>query len=154
MLKAYYTTKVCRVPYYQKFNMLLFDIIDVISNYKNIAAAAPNPTKTGPAVFIGPAAPVDPAATLTPAAPLDSAPPEAVGVAPEEVALAPCVALNFSKPAVSTTWYMPRAPLLIVTVSRYALVNTWPLSVHQLGGERDDCGPWIIVRVKVSTPAE
>jgi hypothetical protein len=147
--KEQYTTTVSRVPYYQKFNMLLFDIIAVISNYKNIAAAAaPNPTKTGPAVFIGPAAPVDPAALL------DTAPPEAVGVALEEVALAPCVALNFSKPAVSTTWYMPRAPLLIVAVLKYALVNTWPLSVHQLGGERDDGRSIIIVRVKVSMPAE
>jgi hypothetical protein len=134
--------------------MVSFDIIGGISNYKNIAAAAPNPTKTGPAVFIGPAPPVDPV-PLTPVAPLDPAPPEAVGVAPDEVALAPCVALNFSRPAVSTTWYITKALLLIVAVSINGVVNTWPLSVHQLGGgERENSGPNNNVRVNVSTPDE
>jgi hypothetical protein len=65
----------------------------LLKYYKNTAAAAPNPAITGligPIVFIGIAPPVD------------SSPP-AVGVAPPPaLPLAPCVALNFSAPAVIT----------------------------------------------------
>jgi hypothetical protein len=84
-------------------NKILYQaMLKGVSNYKNIAAAAPSPAKIGAAVLIGPTAPTDPA---TPEA-VGVAPdkielPLAPGVTPNELPLAPCVALlNFSAPAV------------------------------------------------------
>ncbi|KAH4435559.1 hypothetical protein HBH89_084010 [Parastagonospora nodorum] len=61
-------------------------------SYKNAAATAPNPTSAGMTVLTGAAAPVK----------VDRGT-EAVGVATEPLTPLPCVAFNFSSPAVTTT---------------------------------------------------